>query len=226
MSPSVTQLDNPIWHSLTSRHARLAIGSGSVRRYPADVAPFVAVESAADGNSLDSLVEPGERVGIIGAIPQFRHGWQIFKEIDIYQYLWDQPIPEFEPEPEIIPLTSPHLPAMLELTALVYPAYFREGTARLGDYFGVVEQGHLCAMAGIRMAMNGFQELSAVCTHPDHRGKGLASRLSRHLISYIGRQGDVPFLHTESDNSTAQSVYERLGFELRAKMPFFVMDRI
>lgn len=76
------------------------------------------------------------------------------------------------------------------------------------------------------MAMTGYQELSAVCTHPDHRGKGLASRLSRHLISHIGRQGDVPFLHTESDNSTAQSVYERLGFELRAKMPFFVMDRI
>lgn len=115
---------------------------------------------------------------------------------------------------------------MLELTALVYPSYFRAGTARLGDYFGVIKNGQLCAMAGIRMNFDGHQEISAVCTHPDSRGKGLASLLSLHLVHRITKSGDVAFLHTESDNSAAQSVYERLGFTLRKKLPFMVVDRV
>jgi len=46
----------------------------------------------------------------------------------------------------------------------------------LGRYFGVIENGRLAAMAGERMGMPGFREVSAVCTHPDFLGRGLAQK--------------------------------------------------
>jgi ribosomal protein S18 acetylase RimI-like enzyme len=221
-------LDNPMWHSLRTRHAHLALGEKAARRYPPDITPFAAVEnetSEAASDLLD-LVSPGERVGVLNVQPSSLDGWEVLKEIDIYQYIWEGPIDELRPAEETEVLSSEHVPAMLELTALVYPAYFRKGTAELGDYYGILEDGHLCAMAGIRMSMDGYQEISAVCTHPDHRGKGYAKRLTSHLLHHICQQGDVPFLHTESDNVPAQAIYEKLGFSRRAVLPFRVMERL
>jgi hypothetical protein len=39
---SNAMLDNPIWYALTTRQGHLAIGDDRARRYPADVAPFIA----------------------------------------------------------------------------------------------------------------------------------------------------------------------------------------
>ena len=218
-------LDNPIWHSLNTSHSGLAIGGERVRRYPSAYAPFVAVADELCGAELKALVEPGERVGILGVMPELTSDWRVTNEFDCFQYVYEE---AFEPawEPEAVALREEHIPAMLELTALVYPSYFRRETALLGQYFGVINEGQLCAMAGVRMTMTGYREISAVCTHPDWRGKGYASRLSRHLISYIQEAGDVPFLHTESDNRVAQSIYERLGMRFRRVIPFRMMELI
>ncbi len=224
MSP----LDNPIWHSLTTRHAHLAIGHGAARRYPPVVTPFVAVQEPTQQAAADllDLVEPGERVGILSVIPQRNADWALVKEIEIHQYVWDRPQGEVEPDRAAVTLDEAHLDAMLELTALVYPAYFRSGTARLGHYVGIIEDERLCAMAGIRMAMDGYKELSAICTHPAHRGLGYASRLTRHLIHHVQYLSEVPFLHTESYNRAAKAVYEKLGFTLRQVLPFHLVDRV
>lgn len=224
---SMTPLDNPIWHSLDSRHAYLAVGGESCRRYPPEVAPFAGLsESTAEATeSLCSLFVPGERAAVLGVHPTTLEGWSVQKSFGIVQYVWEKPVGSAGPEPEAVRLGLEYMDRMLELTAFVYPAYFRRGTAELGDYFGIVEDGRLCAMAGIRMSLDGFQEISAVCTHPDYRGKGYASRLSRHLIHQIESQGDIAFLHTEDYNEAAQAVYERLGFTRRKVLPFAVMDR-
>lgn len=221
-------LDNPIWASLTSRHTRLALGDEVCRRYPAEIAPFAGVASSsarATGRLLELFGE-GERAGILNVHPCSLDGWNVLKSFEIAQYVWDRPGGEAQPDPEAVPLTAEHLDRMLELTALVYPAYFRKGTAELGDYFGIVRNGRLCAMAGVRMAFDGHQEISAVCTHPDFRGQGLASRLSLHLVHHIQSQADVPFLHTEEDNVAARAVYGRIGFTLRAMLPFLVLERV
>jgi predicted GNAT family acetyltransferase len=110
----------------------------------------------------------------------------------------------------------------LELTSIAYPHYFRPGTARLGPYFGVWEGERLVAMAGVRMAMPGWQELSAVCTHPEHRGRGLATTLSLRVVHEVLSAGDTPFLHTESDNP-AREMYRKLGFRERALLPIRVL---
>lgn len=222
-----TPLENPIWQSLTSNHAHLALGEENARRYPAETAPFAGIPDTSEVSvrALLNLVKVQERVGILNVHPGSWEGWEIQKSFDIAQYVWDEKSGSPEPEGDAEPLNASHLPQMLELTELVYPAYFRKGTAELGDYFGIIQEGQLCAMAGIRMAFEGHQEISAVCTHPDHRGKGYASRLTKHLVNHIQNQGDIAFLHTESDNSVARRIYEGIGFQLRAMLPFFVVER-
>lgn len=217
-----------MWQALTTCHAHLALGEGNARRYPAEIAPFAGIPEASEESVHDllNLVQVRERVGVLNVRPGSWDGWEIQKNFDIAQYVWDEKSGSPEPEDEAEPLNAAHLPQMLELTALVYPAYFREGTAELGDYFGIFQNGQLCAMAGIRMAFDGHEEISAVCTHPDHRGKGYASRLTKHLVHYIQKQGNIAFLHTESDNSVARRVYEGIGFQLRAILPFFIVERI
>lgn len=223
----VCELDNPIWHSLTSRHSSIALGGELARRYPLEVAPFAGLldSSRESTDALLELVKVGETVGILNVHPVTWDGWEIQKHFDIAQYRFDQAIGSIESDAEIQRLDETHLPLMLELTALVYPAYFRKGTAELGDYVGVLENGQLCGMAGIRMSFDGHQELSAICTHPDHRGKGLARRLTNHLVAQIQGQGDVAFLHTEHDNQAARKLYESLGFTLRAMLPFVIARR-
>ena len=219
-------LDNPIWHSLTTRHAKLAIGSGSVRRYPATVTPFAAVRDTESSTEeeLKALVSVGERVGVLAVVPQWSQEWSIVHSFMIRQYVWQGG--DLPASPSVVGLDDSDIGAMTALTELVYPAYFRHETARLGRYFGIKRGDVLCAMGGIRMAMDGYQEISAVCTHPDFRGQGNATVVTAHLVRHVTGQGDVPFLHTEADNVVAQAVYEKLGFRLNQELPFSVVERV
>jgi predicted GNAT family acetyltransferase len=70
-------------------------------------------------------------------------------------------------------------------------------------------------MAGQRIALPGFVEVSAVCTHPDFRGRGFARELVSVVAEAIWTRGETPILHTFSSNRNAIRVYEDLGFERR-----------
>jgi predicted GNAT family acetyltransferase len=87
----------------------------------------------------------------------------------------------------------------------------------LGTYLGVRDGDELVALAGQRVRLDGFTEISAVCTHPDHRGRGLAGALLDVLIDEINQQGDTPFLHVLTTNAVARSRYRSLGFEDRGE---------
>jgi hypothetical protein len=65
---------------------------------------------------------------------------------------------------------------MIALTDLVFPGFFRPRTLEMGSYLGIYDGRRLAAMAGERMRLDGYQELSAVCTHPDYTGRGYAQR--------------------------------------------------
>ena len=86
-----------------------------------------------------------------------------------------------------------------------------------GTYLGLRDGGRLIAMAGERLHPRGWTEISAVCTDPDFRGLGLATRLIRAVGHGIRARGDVPFLHTSAANHRAIRLYDTLGFHLRQR---------
>jgi predicted GNAT family acetyltransferase len=109
---------------------------------------------------------------------------------------------------------------MLSLTKLTNPGPFAERTIDFGHYRGIFENNELAAMAGQRLHAFNYAEISAVCTHPDHTGKGYARQLLIYQINRIIAAGEIPYLHVRSDNDRAIRVYEGLGFVTRCNMWF------
>jgi predicted GNAT family acetyltransferase len=107
---------------------------------------------------------------------------------------------------------------MLALATLTRPGPFRARTHTLGRFIGIRDSGRLIAMAGERLKLDGFVEISAVCTHPDYRGRGYGGALMKMVGKRILSEGDTPFLHTYADNTVAIALYRRLGFEVRAEV--------
>jgi predicted GNAT family acetyltransferase len=114
---------------------------------------------------------------------------------------------------------------MIELTDLTKPGPFGARTHELGDFYGIRIGGKLAAMAGERMKVDGHTEVSAVCTHPDHLGKGYAAALMRAVMRGIRARGETPFLHSRADNTRAIGLYEKLGFRQRLAGHFVVLTR-
>ena len=75
-------------------------------------------------------------------------------------------------------------------------------------------------MAGERLRIPGWTEISAVCTDPSARGRGLAARLVRAVAAGIVARGDRPMLHAASSNENALRLYRALGFVESGPMHF------
>jgi len=113
---------------------------------------------------------------------------------------------------------------MVALAELTRPGPFATSTVELGGYLGVRRGGRLVAMAGRRLHLPGWIEISAVCTHPDHRGQGLARLLIAAVDTAVRQQGHRAFLHAIHQNTTAIELYRQLGFTIRADMTFTVVQ--
>jgi ribosomal protein S18 acetylase RimI-like enzyme len=213
-------LSNPMWASLSTTHAPFATTSGALKRFAPDVAPFCAV--AANGIAVGpgpALIE-GEAIFFLGAIPALPPPWQVVYDTSILQMVYEGDAPLAASESDAPVLAESDTPAMLALTALVYPEFFRPRTAVLGQYIGLRNGDRLDAMAGQRLACTGYREISAVCTHPDQRGRGHAGRLIRQLTRTILAEGRTPFLHVSAANKGASGLYENLGFVASRELRF------
>jgi ribosomal protein S18 acetylase RimI-like enzyme len=215
-------LDNPAWHALTGPHASFAIGDDLVRRYPADVAPFVAVRTWEDPrvwDALADLVGPGADVGISSTDELPPGGWELLGRGGGAQLVETDTL-RARPFEEAIELGAADVPEMLALVERNEPGPFRPRTHELGRYIGVRREGKLVAMAGERLHPEGWTEISAVATDVEHRGQGLASRLVLDVAFHIQERGDRALLHAAATNVGAIAVYERLGFTLRRHTTF------
>jgi predicted GNAT family acetyltransferase len=114
---------------------------------------------------------------------------------------------------------------MLDLVAQTEPGPFLPRTIELGDYLGIRRGGALVAMAGERFRLDGWTEISAVCTEPAHRGQGLASRLVGALIAAIQLRSERVFLHVLATNTGAIRLYQELGFRIRQTATLTVVTR-
>lgn len=215
------KLDHPAWHSLTETHAAFALSYEGLKCYDPAFCPFGAC--VYPGDSVQSLEQYAARAGnffIIGERPVFGN-WLVLKnELKCLQMLAGATL-QTTIDNQIIPLTNSHERELSGLVNLVQPGYFREKTRQLGDYFGIFDSGKLVAVAGERMRMELFTEVSAVVTHPGHTGKGYASRLVAHMVNKIFSEGKTPYLHVAATNSDAIRLYEKAGFVLRRKISFW-----
>lgn len=211
-------LDRPIWNALTTRQAHLGQGDALVRRFHPDVAPFAALssETAEAWQALGRLLQPEDKVALLSSEPlvdiEGLHGTHVGT---IHQMIATRDPGEIVDDRDVIRLSIDDAPDMLDLTQRTKPGPFGRRTHEMGDYIGIREDGQLIAMAGERMRVDGYVEISAVCVDERCRGRGLAGRLINVLRREIGRRGDTPFLHVFSHNASAIGLYERLGFELR-----------
>jgi len=239
-------LDNVIWQALTTRDAQFAEGFGDARRFVREVGPLGAFhEDGSQGYaSLAGLVEPDGTIGLFLNEPyEPRVGWTFVVGAPLLQMVADTltdngMLPDVlhegrpentEPEiaiPDLIELGSADSRKMIELTGMTKPGPFGSRTHELGTYLGIRFEGKLVAMAGERLKVPGHTEVSAVCTHPEHTGKGYARVLMTEVMRRIRERGETPFLHVRQDNVRAVAIYNKLGFRERKLGHFAVLRKI
>ena len=189
-------LENPAYAALCGHHARLAQVSGRARRYPADVAPFLALPSqpsAQDWRDADELLGAGGYAAVGHAAAELPDGWRSPSAFELVQMVGEQVTGA--DCPQATALGAADVPAMLELVAETEPGPFFTRTVELGAYLGIRRDEQLVATAGERLRFDGWTEISAVCTRREHRGEGLASQLVGALIAGIQRRSEQVFLH-------------------------------
>ena len=222
-------LDNVIWHALTTRQAQFAEGSAQARRFAPEVSPLSGFEEPSDANyaALAALVGDDASTAVFLDQPfTKRPGWEFIVGAPLLQMMCDKPALFAASNGHAIhELGSSESPEMLELTALTKPGPFGTRTHELGAYIGIRAGGRLVAMAGERLKVPGFTEISAVCTHPEHTGKSYARLLMSEIVNRIRARGETPFLHVRQDNARAIAVYELLGFQARKLLHFAVLRR-
>lgn len=219
-------LDNPFWESLQARHRDLALRHGEVARFPAEYAPFIGVRSRdVDASAaFEALIPAEDSVYLLGIAPPMPPGWRLGGPAMLAQMVCDERLEPID-GPEMIALDESHRADVLALTALVYPHYFRARTMDMGRYFGIYQDGQLAAMIGERLGMDEYQEVSAVCTHPDFNGRGYARQLLAMLSNHILESARTPFLHVSLENGRAKTLYERMGYRTRIEIPFWSLRR-
>ncbi len=221
-------LDNPIWNALISGNKKFAQGSDTVKFFPGEVSPFIAFKdnSTPRFDALYDMIAFDTPVLLFAVVEmKIPDSWSVLLVIHGFQMVYTgSPLPELQEE-EIEVLTYEHIPQMLVLTKLTNPGPFALRTIEFGNYEGVIKDGHLVAMAGQRLHPYDYMEISAVCTHPDHAGKGYARQLLLRQVRHILAASGIPFLHVKTDNSRAINVYKSLGFEIRKAVSFIVLQK-
>jgi predicted GNAT family acetyltransferase len=224
---SVDPLDYPIWTALTTRQSALAEGGALARRYPVAVGPFAAMAdmSAESFAALGALMSPPDIVVLF--TPEAVTAPDAFKIVlaETGEQMIGTPAETPARDVEIARLGADDVPAMMELTALTKPGPFGLRTHELGTFLGIRVDGQLAAMAGERMKPGNHTEITAVCVHPSHRGRGFGQMLLSAVSRQIVARGEIPFLHVFSNNASAIALYRRQGMKIRRRLHVTVLQK-
>jgi ribosomal protein S18 acetylase RimI-like enzyme len=230
-----TFLDNPAWGALNSYHASFEMGTARAKRYRPGVVPFVGFGSDEEGvaSDLDPWMAIGEAFYIIGQLPVLPTGWVMEHALPCWQMMGPGGIVLANqegmssnretggPTQEIVSLSDSDSEEMFALINSVQPGYYERGTRLMGNYYGIRREGKLVAMAGERLRLTGFSEISAVCTHPAYTGRQYAQQLIAHISRLHSAGGIRTFLHVAKSNERAVRLYQYLGFGFRRDITFW-----
>jgi predicted GNAT family acetyltransferase len=230
MSVSATSthpLDHPIWSALTTRQQALAEGAGLARRYPFAIAPFAATADTSPQSlaALSTLMQRSEFAVLFTPDPVVPPAEFRIALAETGEQMIGAPVDSSIRGVEVVRLGADDAAAMVELADLTKPGPFTLRTHELGTFLGIRIDGQLVAMVGERMKPANYTEITAVCVHPDHRGRGNAQALLAAISRQIVARGEIPFLHVFSHNEAAIALYRRQGMEIRRRLHVTVLRR-
>ena len=221
-------LDNPIWTALNSGSASFAYSNGVVRFIDRRIGFFAGIPlyDTEHLNQLYEAMDSGMRVIVFppGDL-DLDAKWKVRNDNALLQMVFEKPLINLSQDASIRALAAADVPEMLALTQLAKPGPFLENTIAFGGYFGFFVDGRLVSMAGTRLAAGPYTEVSAVCTHPDFVGQGLAQRVLPYILNYIQQKGQIPYLQLYPDNLPAYRLYQRLGFVERANLRVYSLEK-
>jgi len=217
----INKLDNPVWYSLLETHKNFSIVYKDLKFYDPDYCPFGGFESEDDiPAQIDEYSKLIDSFFVVGEKPKFSEKITLKNELVCLQMIVENRI-DLESKESIIRLNDKHGESLYNLVNLVQPGYFKKKTILMGDYYGIFKTDKLVAVAGERMKMNDFIEVSAVVTHPLYTGRGYAKQLIAYTVNEILSQNKTPYLHVAEKNSRAIKLYETSGFKVRRKISFW-----
>lgn len=222
-------LNNPAWNALISGNKHLSYGNERVKYFDEEVSPFVAFnENTADNfRRLYDMLPHSKPVLFVAPVEvEIPAEWKVLKFIRGLQMVCDGDPNQDEIHCELVPLTNEHVPQMYALAKLTNPGPFESRTIEFGHYHGIFDNDQLVAMTGQRLHAFNYTEVSAVCTHPDHTGKGYARQLMLNQLHRMRAASEIPFLHVRVENERAIKVYEHLGFSTRINVYFYFMQKV
>ncbi len=97
----------------------------------------------------------------------------------------------------------------------VYPGnWFDPRMLETGQYFGIRADSRIVAAGGVHVyAENyGVAALGNIATHPDFRGRGLATQVTASIVRNLLPTVDSIGLNVKADNAAAIACYRKLGF--------------
>lgn len=221
-------LDNPIYYALTSGHSHISKGTNEVKYYIEDITAFAGLKDNSQ-NNLNTLyqISPPESLFVFFSTTpvEIPGQWKLLNQINMFQFVFRSKEMPKTGATGITDLDLQHVREMINLVELTKPGPFLARTIELRNYTGIFTEGKLAAMAGHRFFPSPYREVSAVCTHPDHLGKGYAYKILQEQIKRILLRAEIPFLHVRNDNDGAIKLYRKLGFEIRTDMMAYVIRK-
>jgi GNAT superfamily N-acetyltransferase len=221
-------LYNPVFNAMRSGDAHLCSGTDQVKYFDDAISPFVGFHEKYENGFSDLFDRLPAGRHILYATPATIDeptGWKMIVAVNGFQFVHRRESKTEVPAITPVPLTVTHIDEMVQLANLTKPGPFDRRTIGFGHYHGIFENGQLVAMTGQRLHVHQYTEVSAVCTHPNHTGKGYAAALMLHQMELIKSQGKQAILHVRNDNTRAIALYERLGFDKNRVMNFYFMEK-
>lgn len=220
-------LDQPIWTALTTRQRGLAEGGAVARRFPLAIGPFAdMVDMSPESFAALAALMSGSEIAVLFTSDAVTapDAFQV-RLAETGEQMIGTPVESAPSGVEIATLGAADVPEMIALVELTKPGPFGKRTHELGTFLGIRVDGQLVAMTGERMKPGNYTEMTAVCVHPSHRGRGYAQALLGAVARGIVARGEIPFLHVLTSNESAIALYRKQGMEIRRQLHVTVLQK-